>query len=53
MRERLCYGVSIISLSTTGSEQEGVRVCTSRMRDDLYPVLQERMEKFHLDHPLS
>ena len=53
MRELLYYGVSSISLSTTGSEQQGVRGCTSRMRDDLYPVLQERMEKFHLDHPLS
>ena len=53
MRELLYYGVSSISLSTTGSEQQGVRGCTSRMRDDLYPVLQERMEKFHLDHPVS
>ena len=51
MQELLYYGVSSISLSTTGSNQQGVRGCTSRMRDELYPVLQERMEKFHKDHP--
>ena len=52
MQELLYYGVSSISLSTTGSNQQGVRGCTSRMRDELYPVLQERMEKFHKDHPI-
>ena len=45
------YGVSSISLSTTGSEQEGVRACTSRMREELYPVMEERMKAFHEDHP--
>ncbi len=35
---------------TTGSEQEGVRACTSRMRDELYPVMEERMRAFHEDH---
>ena len=52
MQELLYYGVSSISLSTTGSNQQGVRGCTSRMRDELYPILQERMEKFHKDHPI-
>lgn len=52
LRELLYYGVSSISLSTTGSEQQGVRACTSRMRDDLYPVMEERMRAFHADHPL-
>ena len=49
--ELMYYGVSSISLSTTGSDQEGVRACTSRMREELYPVLQERMRAFHEDHP--
>ena len=53
LRELLSYGVSAISLSTTGSDQQGVRACTSRMREDLYPVLKERMEAFHADHPLT
>ena len=51
LRELLYYGVSSISLSTTGSEQEGVRACTSRMREELYPVMEERMKAFHEDHP--
>lgn len=50
LRELLYYGVSSISLSTTGSEQEGVRACTSRMREELYPVMEERMKAFHEDH---
>ena len=50
LKELLYYGVSSISLSTTGSEQQGVRACTSRMRDELYPVMEERMKAFHEDH---
>ena len=53
LKELLYYGVSSISLSTTGSEQQGVRACTSRMRDDLYDVMQERMKAFAEDHPLN
>ena len=48
--ELMYYGVSSISLSTTGSEQQGVRACTSRMREELYPILEERMKAFHEDH---
>ena len=51
LRELLYYGVSCISLSTTGSLQNGVRGCTSRMREELYPVLEERMKAFREDHP--
>jgi aspartate/methionine/tyrosine aminotransferase len=52
LRELLYYGVSSISLSTTGSGQKGVRACTSRMKNELYPVLEERMKLFHQDHIL-
>ena len=52
LRELLYYGVSSISLSTTGSGQKGVRACTSRMNDELYPVLEERMKLFNEDHIL-
>ena len=51
--ELMYYGVSSISLSTTGSEQYGVRACTSRMRDELYPVMEERMKAFHADHEIK
>ena len=53
LKELLYYGVSSISLSTTGSEQQGVRACTSRMREELYPVMQQRMKAFAEDHPLN
>ena len=53
LKELLYYGVSSISLSTTGSEQHGVRACTSRMRNELYEVLSERMKAFREDHPLN
>lgn len=52
LRELLYYGVSSISLALTGSGQKGVRACTSRMREDLYVVLEERMKIFREDHPI-
>ena len=52
LKELLYYGVSCINLSTTGSLQQGVRACTSRMTEDLYPVLEARMQAFAADHPL-
>ena len=51
--ELIHYGVSSINLDTTGSEQQGVRACTSRMREELYPVLEERMKAFKADHPIK
>ncbi|MDR1683167.1 MAG: pyridoxal phosphate-dependent aminotransferase [Candidatus Symbiothrix sp.] len=43
----LPYGVSAISLSTTGSGQEGIRVCTSFIKDHQYDLLDERLAVFH------
>lgn len=51
--ELMHYGVSSINLDTTGSLEPGVRACTSRMRPELYPILQERMRQFHADHPVA
>jgi hypothetical protein len=53
VRELISYGVSSINLDPTGSLEPGVRACTSRMRDELYPVLEERMQMFRKDHPLK
>ena len=53
LEELIGYGVSSISLSTTGSLQQGIRACTSHMREELYPVLQERMQAFNQDHPIN
>ena len=45
-RELMYYGVSAICLITTGSHQEGLRVCTSFIRDHQYEQLDERMAIF-------
>ena len=49
-KELISYGVSSINLDTTGSKQPGVRACTSRIREELYDVLEDRMRQFKLDH---
>ena len=51
-RELMYYGVSAISLITTGSHQEGLRVCTSFIRDNQYSLLDERMAIFAKNNPL-
>lgn len=48
--ELMYYGVSSICLSTTGSRQKGIRACVSRMREDLYDVLDQRLTEFEKDH---
>lgn len=53
LKELLYYGVSSIALDTTGSEQQGVRACTSRMKPELYSVLENRLKAFRQDHPLA
>ncbi|MBQ9669224.1 MAG: pyridoxal phosphate-dependent aminotransferase [Prevotella sp.] len=51
-RELMYYGVSAICLITTGSHQEGLRVCTSFIEDHQYAQLDERMAAFAENHPL-
>lgn len=53
MREMLYYGVSAIALDTTGSLQQGLRVCTSFIGDHQYDLLDQRMAAFAADHPQS
>ena len=49
-RELMYYGVSAISLLTTGSQQEGLRVCTSFIEGHQYESLDERMQIFEENH---
>ncbi len=51
--ELMYYGVSAICLVTTGSEQEGLRVCTSFIRDEQYAALEERMAIFAENNPVK
>ena len=50
LKELVYYGISSISLGTTGSRQKGVRACTSRITDDVFPLLEERVKAFNEDH---
>ncbi len=49
-RELMYYGVSAICLVTTGSHQEGLRVCTSFIEEHQYALLEERMKVFEEIH---
>ena len=46
MEELMYYGTSAISLSTTGSNQQGLRACTSFIKDHQYALLEERLKIF-------
>ena len=50
-KELMYYGVSAICLITTGSHQEGLRVCTSFIEDHQYAQLEERMQLFETNNP--
>ena len=50
-KELMYYGVSAICLITTGSHQEGLRVCTSFIEDHQYAQLDERMAIFEVNNP--
>ncbi|MBO4606953.1 MAG: pyridoxal phosphate-dependent aminotransferase [Prevotella sp.] len=50
--ELMYYGVSAICLITTGSHQEGLRVCTSFVKDHQYAQLEERMAIFEENNPV-
>jgi len=52
MKELMYYGVSAISLDTTGSNQEGLRACTSFIKDHQYDQLEERMQLFEINNPV-
>ncbi len=47
MESLIPYGISAISLATTGSKQEGLRACTSFIKDNQYELLDERLKAFH------
>lgn len=51
MRELLYYGISSIALSTTGSDQQGIRACSSRMeKEEQFGLLDERLAAFEKDN---
>ena len=50
MEELMFYGISAISLGTTGSKQEGLRACTSFIKEHQYALLEERLQIFKSNH---
>ncbi|MDR3269550.1 MAG: pyridoxal phosphate-dependent aminotransferase [Tannerella sp.] len=50
MEELIYYGVSAISLSTTGSRQQGLRACTSFIKPHQYELLDKRLQCFEENH---
>ncbi|MBE6261700.1 MAG: pyridoxal phosphate-dependent aminotransferase [Prevotella sp.] len=52
-QELMYYGVSAICLITTGSHQEGLRVCTSFIEDHQYDQLEKRMQIFAENNPIK
>ena len=49
-KELLYYGVSALPLDSTGSHQQGLRVCTSFVTDSQIELLDERMKVFAENH---
>ena len=50
VEELLYYGISAISLVTTGSDREGVRACVSLTGEERFGELEERLKAFQADH---
>lgn len=54
LTELFRYGVSAITLSITGSDHsEGLRACTSLVSRAQFPALEQRLQRFRHDHPVS
>jgi aspartate/methionine/tyrosine aminotransferase len=54
LRELLHYGISAITLETTGScRKEGLRACVSLVGEEQFGVLEARLKKFRQNHPGS
>jgi len=50
LNKLIYYGVSAISLANTGAVREGLRGCSSAIRDDQFPELEIRLRKFNEDY---
>ena len=53
MRNLINFGISAISLTTTGSQQEGIRACTSFIKDHQYQLLDSRLTLFNQKYPMN
>ena len=44
------YGISAISLASTGAKREGMRACVSCIKDDQLAELDKRLALFNRDY---
>lgn len=51
--ELLHYGISAITLLSTGSQMEGLRACVAPVKRDQFDDLAGRLKQFNFDHSLS
>jgi hypothetical protein len=50
MYELFFYGISAIALDTTGSKQQGLRICTSFVDPNMYSEIEQRIIAFSKEH---
>ncbi|HET9571212.1 MAG TPA: pyridoxal phosphate-dependent aminotransferase [Bacteroidales bacterium] len=50
MRELLFYGISAIALDSTGSDEEGLRICTSFIHEEYFAEMRKNLEIFKENH---
>ena len=51
LNELVYYGISAISLAITGSDRvEGIRACTSLVKESQFGDLENRLKAFHQHH---
>jgi aspartate/methionine/tyrosine aminotransferase len=53
LKELMCYGISAISLLSTGSKLEGLRACVAPVGKNQFNDLGERLKQFNTDHPVD
>ena len=49
-RELMYYGIAVFPLDTMGSNEQGVRICTSFFSKEQEPMFKERIESFNRNH---
>lgn len=51
--ELMFYGISAITLLSTGSYMEGLRACVAPVNENQFGDLETRLKQFSIDHPIE
>lgn len=52
LHKLMFYGISAITLLSTGSTMEGLRACVAPVTRDQFDILKQRLEQFNQDFPI-